>query len=419
MKIYFKEMIKVFIAILSSSLLTFSCIELGLRFLHPEFKHLVNPQAVAHKQRIYINKPLNYTLREHLDTGKNHVVIHDSLGNRQHKLHSCPPPLTITHTCTTRNIAIMGDSFVENTFLPIQDLFTEKLDYLLNSTGQTYDVYSYGTSGYGPGQLYLQYMDEVKYIQPELVIYNYYFNDLGNLLANNLFSRNKNGELIEMQSKTTFRRIFRKILGRFYFTYWMMQRMGNAYFPDLLMDKSIDTINEIDNLLKRNRFFEKIIDINSKNEETYEALILFKVLMVNFAESVRQNGSNFLVCLIPEKNGNASHNIEIEELLNNNGINTINLTPYFLNQNQSNEYFFFKNDVHWNEKGNELTAKILFNYLANNNYCNSLSESFIDKAMELYNASFKNDLQDLSVEQNEIKNKYTALEKNLEKLTKN
>ena len=93
------------------------------------------------------------------------------------------------------NIGVFGDSFVENVGTDAPYSLTEPLDYLLNQSGQRFNVLNFGVYGYGPGQSFLHY-ENFRYVNElDYVLYLYCYNDISNVGERRLFHLDETGHL--------------------------------------------------------------------------------------------------------------------------------------------------------------------------------------------------------------------------------
>jgi len=111
----------------------------------------------------------------------------------------------------TYRIAIIGDSFVENFQVPLEDTFFRKLENKLNGmeTGTDYEVLAFGQGNTGTTQQYLLLKEYVGLYDPDLIIHMFY---TGNDVRNNhkemnknplipYFSLNENGKLVPIKAE--------------------------------------------------------------------------------------------------------------------------------------------------------------------------------------------------------------------------
>jgi len=132
-----------------SVILAMAFFEIALRVVCPKYKYAAGAQVRVDKFRIYKNIKNTKEYRQRPDSKERYLVIHNSLGFRQHGEFSKNKPEGIIR------IGFFGDSFTENLRIASQYSFTEPLDYLLNKTGSKYEVMNFGTDGYGADQAYL------------------------------------------------------------------------------------------------------------------------------------------------------------------------------------------------------------------------------------------------------------------------
>ena len=94
--------------LLASSLAGLALCEVGLRLLHPEYRHLAEAAFVRDPALIFSPVPDNCGAYPHPDTGMPHSMCHNKLGLRQHRNFSA------IDLESSVNIAFFGDSFTAN-----------------------------------------------------------------------------------------------------------------------------------------------------------------------------------------------------------------------------------------------------------------------------------------------------------------
>ncbi|MCH7673608.1 hypothetical protein IH879_01485 [candidate division KSB1 bacterium] len=145
-----------------------------------------------------------------------------------------------------------------------------------------------------------------------------------------------------------------------------------------------------------------------------KSLAIFKLLLHSWKESVEMNGGKFYVVLLPRYEEHSAKDLLSE-------YNVINLYEKFDNDIDNYDYsnFRFKNEGHWNEAANQLTAVYLYRLLEKEADLFPLSKNIIREQLYTYYSSFKGWMPDdiwlkkvvVPSEKSEIiKSKYTELD---------
>ena len=154
--------------LLAGTLLAVCVVEIGLRFIGTDFDgNLLGPDP--HR---------GWSLRPNLGRwvkGENTLWIQinsDGMRDREHALAA--PPDTV-------RIAVLGDSYMQATNVPIEKTFTSlverDLSRCLQRTGKRAEVLNFGVSGYGTAQELLTYRHHAAKYQPAVVLLAYYTNN--------------------------------------------------------------------------------------------------------------------------------------------------------------------------------------------------------------------------------------------------
>jgi len=88
---------------------------------------------------------------------------------------------TVAKPAGTYRIAMLGDSFVEALQVPLDSCAAKRLERSLNTgapPGRSYEVMNFGVTGYGTCQQLLLLEEQALRFHPDLVVSQYYFNDL-------------------------------------------------------------------------------------------------------------------------------------------------------------------------------------------------------------------------------------------------
>jgi len=360
--------------------------ELALRIIRPDLKYLVNSDFVTNKFRIHTNPKNLITKHDRPDSGGTvHRVIFNSLGCRQHR------EFTIKKPAHTTRIGFFGDSFTENLRIPVHYSFTEPLDFLLNQTGNSYQVLNFGTDGYGTDQIYLQYMDEGIKLNLDTVIYMYYPNDLRDILADKLVDLDKNGHIYYLPAKPPG--LLKRTIRKFYLTYFLLE-ISSTYdilMPYLLYDAG--KISEARNESENRKPLKDLPGLHARGIEDPRldrALRIFSALLIEMKQKVNSNSARFYVVLVPSKNFREynQHYLKMRKLIEGLGIDVLDLSEAFEQQKQNSAVFYFKKDSHWNEEGNKIAVVYLFKFLTGKLGIDYDGDYFIKSNLYRYYYSF-------------------------------
>ena len=155
--------------------------EASLRLFYPKYVPLAEDRARFDAMRRRANSPNARGKHIHPDSRLRHAYHHNNLALRQHR------DFSTIDLAAAINVAVFGDSFVENVRMDAPYSLTEPLDYLLNQSGRRFNVLNFGVDNYGTGQSFLfykhfRYAEDLAY-----VFYVYCENDLADLSANQIF----------------------------------------------------------------------------------------------------------------------------------------------------------------------------------------------------------------------------------------
>jgi hypothetical protein len=382
LKNIFINLLLVFLSILFVLVL----LEISLRYIRPRYKYAAEGNSEADQSRIWRNPRNRRYYQKHPDLVKKHLAIFNSLGFRQHREFAIKKPKDVTR------IGFFGDSYTVNLDKEIQYSFTELLDYLLNKTKKKYEVLNFGTDGYGTDQVYIQYLQEGKKLDLDVVFYVYCRNDIRNVTENNLFTIDSEGNIKIVQHK------YNKFL----------THVNQLYIPYLFIDfcnRLENKLVEVDNTMLRFEFnkrfhlprfeaMEESFQNGVITREVDRALKIYLAILFKLKEACKQNNTKLYILITPSiKNDN------MYKLLLNNDFEVLNLTDKCKEIYKNSEYTF-KNDGHWNEEGNKLAAIFLFKFLAEKLSISYQNNAFIEQALyEYYNSFNSCNVRDFFVKQ--------------------
>ena len=373
--------------VIASTLIGLGTVEVALRLVRPDLGN------AAHGSFEFSRNRLRQTVKDSVgwatqpDTGVRHRLICNSLGSRQHREFSA------TKKPGVLRIGVFGDSFTENSRLPVQYSFTEPLDYLLNSMGRPVEVLNFGCDDYGTDQAYLWYMDEGPRLGLDVVIYMYCANDLSDLMGNDLFVWDATRGLTYMpRAESPW---YVKVARPFYLTYFVMERApGLADRMATLLYVASGLESERHGYWTHGAARDRRGDVADRNEDLLESSVpaaqevrrVFFALVDAMKSDVEQRGGKFIVGIVPVS-VEATHT-RLERMLRERGIDVVDLQPWFDGAPPPAPRFQFERDAHWNEEGNKFAAFFLARFLADRLGWRAPSDAFLGQKLFEYYQSF-------------------------------
>ena len=388
-----------FLLVLTSIIFTLFIVEGLLRFIRPQYEYAAKSMSIQNQSRIFVNPKMFLGEFKHPDTKEKHLIIFNSLGFRQHR------EFNKNKKEGTIRIGFFGDSYTANLRIPAEYSFTEPLDYLLNKSGQQFEVLNFGVDAYGTDQIYLQYLQEGAKLDLDLIFYIYCNNDLRNIRENNLFYLDNKGELKSREYKKS--NILTMLLRKLYLTYLVID-FSNRYGIQLekkvgfipekniegvgtLQREKLENIKNSPKLLNWRKMFhnpefnqiEQDFAKGVSNKPVKKTLDLFLKIMANFNKDSAENGAKLYVATLPSPGGSRMHKV-----LTDNGFQSLSFYEKFSTSYQGREYRFI-NDGHWNEEGNKFAAIELFKFISNSLGISYGGDKFIEQALYEYYNSFE------------------------------
>ena len=239
---------------------------------------------------------------------------------------------------------------------------------------------NFGTSGYGTGQIFLQYSQEGIPLDLDIVFYVYCNNDLRNINENGLFQIDSEGRLKTVKYVA---HPFVKGLNKLYITYLMLD--VNNGLKDILFDFRPERYMSE----HRKRFhapeyvaLEHDFAHGSVTSDVNRTLRIYFAILSRFEEMCKANKTKLYIATIPDEDVNNMAHLLVER-----GFKTINLYDKFRTVYRDGEYKF-KNDAHWNEEGNKFASIFLFQYLAEELGIEYPGNEFIEQGLYEYYSSF-------------------------------
>ena len=352
--------------------------EVSLRLFYPKYRHLADPQIRQDAKRLWTRKPHARSWAYHPDTTEMHPFHHNNLALRQHRNFS------EEDLNSAINVGFFGDSFVENLYLAAPYSFTEPLDYLLNKSGQPFNVLNFGVHGYGPGQSFLHYTTFRHVEDLDFVVFAYYHNDLDDLANNALFALDDAGQLVQARVPPSSRWV--RLLSRLHLFYLLSD--GSERFSAFIEERGITRERSED--VKEQRYEQERSPSNGTRGSISWAV--FQQLLRRWKQMVESNGGNFYVMMpldspVPPFLAAvlAEEDIEMIDLYDCLG----NADPAHTRRQWRLSPYRFKNNGHLNEAGNQEKAVCLYRGLEEPLRLPTLAEAELRAALHRYYAAFE------------------------------
>lgn len=305
-------------------------------------------------------------------------------------------------------IVVYGDSNVQARFSRLDNTFTKKLEQSLKNKISKVEVINGGLVGAGPDQSLLRFINEENDLKPDMVILHIFAdNDYGDIVRNRLFEIDANGQL----SKTSYeikrdQQISQQessiisYLNSLLITRAMLKLVAQDE-SNLSRDEKVDTTikkleiqSELEFLNYKNgaersvSHFADHYDFDLATNPEGEAarakvLLMYKILEKAKFEAGRKN-IKLLIVVQPSvfdvltENTTLSRNDlsryekydyknltdPVNGICKSLGLHCVNLIDDFLNNNS--EQLYLKEDNHWSDKGQALSARVTSQYILNN-----------------------------------------------------
>ena len=373
--------------ILASTLGGVVACELVLRFVFPKYEHLAASVLRMDEDRIWQNTPGSQFPLRHPDTGKYHLVRHNDLALRQHR--NVRPSTWRSKGQEQVHVGFFGDSFLENTLLPVQYSFTEPLDYLLNVAGQDrFNVLNFGVDGYGTEQSYLHYLN-FKETNLDYVFYVFCYNDIMDISKTKLFRFDANGKLTNVAASQV--NFILRLLSKLHVTYLALEnsKMLSVAWTNFARDVKGDFFAR----------YQRDAAFGLSEVDQEKNLRIFGAVLRHWKAAVEEAGGAFYVVFLPmdaETRGHPENDVFLEArrvVEQDVGAETVDLLhcaedriPGFKYQTIS-----FRNDAHWNEAGNMLAARCLYRFVERSRELPRVTEAAVTDRLQTYYSAFRDD----------------------------
>ena len=302
-------------------------------------------------------------------------------------------------------IAIVGDSFIEALQVDKSNAVGQVMELWLNnncdsiSDDYTFEVLSFGVSGWGTAQMYLTIRDEVILYKPDYVVLAFF---PGNDLKNNIYELElnpyrpyfelKNDDLVLSRSPITDtnlkREIYRFFRDNLIIVQLIRESVANLFWEISLQKQIKDINNEFTNDYdKKIKLIDDATWGNSLDSKfVINSWALLESFLLKISKDLKSNNSELLTLVVSRaevvdyeeeyvkkmaKDNNISNIFYPEQRLEDfgkqNNIHIISISRYMSewNWNKNNQLTNFHgfNETlgsgHWNENGHKFTGDII------------------------------------------------------------
>jgi len=308
-----------------------------------------------------------------------------------------------------RRILVYGDSFVAAEYSTDENTFVRRLEnHLRQSSAEEREVVNAGIVGYGPDQVSLRMEQDLAELNPDLVIVAICAaNDFGDLIRNKLYSLDGSGALepgnavlSEDLSRSFETASIHWITYKLILKTWRLLAYGTrapkkqpelAEYQARRMEEWLgDRVNEYEESVVggdgvvRNLFgdyYDLDISLTPDSDSARYKLKLMEQVLLEIVLHGRARGVPVLFVFIPadvdachERDFVRIDRIEfpdyrrsaltdaLESIAKRHSLSYLNLFQIF-RDNEPDSLYFRGNESHWNDKGQDLAAKLVAEYL--------------------------------------------------------
>jgi hypothetical protein len=335
---------------LSATLVGLALAEGALRLARPEYRQLWRWKLLQawdlQQQRrhhcVWSRRP---------DGRPQRLAIYNDLGIRQHREFSLDKPPG------ARRIGVFGDSFSENVAILAQHSYPEPLDYALNRLGRPVEVINFSSGGLGTDDAYLRYLRLGRQFQLDVVLYQFYENDLWDIAVHPAWEIGDHGELRNEPPAE------RPTLAA-----------PPIYLWELITDVSLvarrrwgaaERADDAGGWPDRVSLARLAGYLAGKRFDQQRAREKLTGIIRNFGRAAAEDHAAFVVLLVPSKVPEADMEADVTGILRGLGTPTLDLAPRFAARlPEFRRRLYFHGDPHWTEAGNRLAAFFLAEFLA-------------------------------------------------------
>lgn len=243
-------------------------------------------------------------------------------------------------------IVVIGDSFVFGAGgVEPAKRFTDILQASTNNT----EVINMGVPAYGSDQEYLYLANEGLRYHPDLVILCAFYNDFSESFST---LNPSNGRPKGYLSLDGDQLVFHPP------AFSIFYRLAQHSYLLGLADMGLSKIsNAYDKAMRK-----KHLVLNSQTR-----LTTFKQIFASSADLCQKNGASFVLVYLPFEGQYEKFVIQqvMDDLATSKGVKTLDLMETVKLANRA-RHAYFEHDIHFNEYGNQVVAKLLLDYLVTN-----------------------------------------------------
>ena len=390
--------------ILSISLALLVAAEVALRLIFPEkLEEKVDEEslAYAHDPEVIIALKPNMTKefkRSEVNGGDVITWRSNSIGYRGKEVNEK----------RSYRIVVYGDSNVQARFSELENTFPYKLEQYLNNPDKNIEVLNAGLVGSGPDQSLLRFIREADVVKPDMVILHFFSdNDYGDIIRNRLFELDSDNNLV----RTSFVvEVDEKIATN--------EPGLSGYLNSLLLTRAINSLFSVDiSKLSRDEKVEmtlakmeaeserefmnykkgkkKIVShfadhydvdmaIDPEGEAARTKILLMQKVLEEFRNQADKRNVQLLIVVQPavydvltdnemlarkDLEGYEEYNYRnltkpIYDICIDLSLHCVHLIDGFLKNKP--ETLYFKEDNHWSDRGQDMSARITSDYILNN-----------------------------------------------------
>lgn len=271
----------------------------------------------------------------------------------------------------TFRILLLGSSFSQALQVPLDRTYENILERKLNQDGEKYEVINAAVGGWGTAQeLFFLRAEGLKY-NPDLIILDFSPRDIPENAISQLAAV-ENGRLVEnIPVKASMPKRTLLFCSRYSQICSLAQ---TAILGGFKLGKNDKVLKREDILLR-----ESPSEFNKSLEETFllikeikktadsKKIPLVMLIIPNKEQADDEKLKKFMedYSLTKEQIEHDKFQKLARKFASENSIPYIDLLPQFRQRNINNT-FYFEIDGHWNEKGHQLAAELLHNYLLGN-----------------------------------------------------
>ncbi len=381
----FKSLATKLLLLLASSAVCIAVVEFSLRAFAPRFQYAAESQSEESPGRIWVRRKFDEYERKHPDTEQTFTVHHNNLALR-HARDFTPESLA-----ASVNIGFFGDSFTENLRLQGPYVFTEVLDFLLNTHAPPVNVLNFGVDGYGTDQAYVTYQEFESAADLDHVFYVFCVNDIRNVYENNLFSLDAEGGLVTTPARPSPWWI--RSASGLYSTYYLLEALQRTGSHKRVVGAK-DLEEYYQSKHRRGERDERFHDTHADSMEQAlldgtstvaleDTLAVFHALLRTWRASVEARGAAFHIVFLPREDEHVVRGVIPDDF------EVLDLYEAFDERIPDYDYgdWRFVQDGHWNENGNLLAAVVLLRALEADFSGAPLSEQSLREALFTYYSS--------------------------------